>query len=49
MNKVHLKDKTRVNKLREKMFTTPAICIERGYLMTESYRETGRTNGNTQG
>lgn len=30
----------RINKLREKMITTPAICVERGYYMTQSYKET---------
>jgi pyruvate formate-lyase/glycerol dehydratase family glycyl radical enzyme len=30
----------RVSKLREKMLRLPEICIERGYLMTESYKET---------
>ncbi|MCR4443005.1 MAG: formate C-acetyltransferase/glycerol dehydratase family glycyl radical enzyme [Peptococcaceae bacterium] len=30
----------RVKKLRERMLTTPAICVERGYLMTKSYQET---------
>ena len=30
----------RVSKLREKMLTTPEVCIERGYWMTESYKET---------
>lgn len=30
----------RIIKLRENMITAPAICIERGYLMTESYKET---------
>ena len=30
----------RVSKLREEMLTLPEICIERGYWMTESYKET---------
>jgi len=30
----------RIKKLREHMLTTPQICVERGYLMTESYKET---------
>jgi pyruvate formate-lyase/glycerol dehydratase family glycyl radical enzyme len=30
----------RVQKLRERMLTAPEICIERGYLITESYKET---------
>ena len=30
----------RVNNLREKMLRMPEICIERGYLLTESYKET---------
>ena len=32
----------RVKKLREKVLVTPEICIERGQLVTESYRETER-------
>lgn len=31
---------TRIKKLREAMLTTPEICIERGLLLTESYKET---------
>lgn len=31
---------SRVDKLRKKMLTMPEICIERGRLMTQSYRET---------
>ena len=30
----------RVGRSREKMLTTPEICIERAWLMTESYKET---------
>jgi pyruvate formate-lyase/glycerol dehydratase family glycyl radical enzyme len=30
----------RVARLKEKMLQMPEICIERGYLLTESYRET---------
>jgi formate C-acetyltransferase len=30
----------RIEKLREKMLTPPELCIERGYLLTESYKET---------
>ncbi len=30
----------RVSKLRKKMLALPEVCIERGYLMTESYKET---------
>ena len=30
----------RVAKLREKVLTTPEICVERAYLFTESYKET---------
>ncbi|MCR4443345.1 MAG: formate C-acetyltransferase/glycerol dehydratase family glycyl radical enzyme [Peptococcaceae bacterium] len=30
----------RVKELRSRMLTTPAICVERGYLMTKSYQET---------
>jgi len=32
--------KERIRKLREQMLVTPEICAERGYLMTESYKET---------
>ena len=31
---------SRVSKLREKMITAPEVCIERGYWVTESYKET---------
>jgi formate C-acetyltransferase len=40
VRKIEIKDNSRVSKLREKMLTTPEICIERGYLLTESYKET---------
>jgi len=30
----------RVRRLRERVLTLPELCLERGYLMTESYRET---------
>ena len=30
----------RVSKLREKILIQPSLCIERGYWMTESYKET---------
>jgi pyruvate formate-lyase/glycerol dehydratase family glycyl radical enzyme len=30
----------RITKLRKSMLVTPQICIERGYLLTESYKET---------
>jgi len=30
----------RVEKLRDMVITTPAICVERAYYMTESYKET---------
>jgi len=30
----------RVERLKQKMLAPPEICIERGYLMTESYKET---------
>ena len=30
----------RVSRLREKVLVMPSICIERGYWMTESYKET---------
>ncbi|MBP2643915.1 MAG: pyruvate formate-lyase [Firmicutes bacterium] len=32
--------KERIKRLREKMLVTPQICAERGYFMTESYKET---------
>ena len=36
---------TRAQKLRERMVTTPAICVERLRYMTESYQKTeGETN-----
>ncbi|MCL6477317.1 MAG: formate C-acetyltransferase/glycerol dehydratase family glycyl radical enzyme [Peptococcaceae bacterium] len=40
MERVGMKAGSRVSMLRERMLTTPEICIERGYLMTESYKET---------
>jgi choline trimethylamine-lyase len=30
----------RIQRLREKVVVPPAVCIERGYLVTESYKET---------
>ncbi len=30
----------RIKRLRERMLVTPAICVERAYYMTESYRKT---------
>ncbi|MFX0046391.1 MAG: pyruvate formate lyase family protein, partial [Candidatus Hermodarchaeota archaeon] len=30
----------RVNRLREKVVVMPSVCVERGWLMTESYKET---------
>ncbi len=39
-SKVRLKGNNRINKLREKMLCTPELCVERGYLLTESYKET---------
>jgi len=30
----------RISRLRDEMLCTPELCIERGYLITESYRET---------
>ncbi len=30
----------RVSRLRAKPLVTPSICIERGYLITQSYKET---------
>ncbi len=40
MARVGMEEKTRVSKLREKMLRLPEVCIERGYLWTESYKET---------
>ena len=40
MGKAAVEGNARVSKLREKVLTTPEICIERGYLLTESYKET---------
>ncbi len=34
------KGNERVNRLREKVLRTPELCLERGYLITESYKET---------
>ncbi|HJX03912.1 MAG TPA: pyruvate formate lyase family protein, partial [Dehalococcoidia bacterium] len=36
----NIKEKGRLNKLREAMLNRPEICIERGHLMTESYKQT---------
>ena len=30
----------RIAKLREKVFTTPELCVERAFFLTQSYRET---------
>jgi len=30
----------RVERLKQKMLVPPEMCIKRGYLMTESYKET---------
>jgi len=38
--KLDSKRKERSAKLKEKMLQMPEICIERGYLLTESYKET---------
>lgn len=35
-----MRNNERVKKLRDKMLTVPEIDVERGYLMTESYKET---------
>ena len=35
-----MKGNGRVSTLREQMLSTPEICLERGYIMTESYKET---------
>ena len=40
VERVRVKGNGRVSKLREKMLVMPSLCIERGYLMTESYKET---------
>jgi formate C-acetyltransferase len=34
------KQKERISELRDEMLCTPELCIERGYLITESYKET---------
>ncbi len=38
--KVAVEDNDRVNKLRQRVLCPPEVCIERGYLITESYRQT---------
>lgn len=40
MERVKIENNGGVSKLREKVLHPPEICIERGYLMTESYKET---------
>lgn len=40
MATVGLERSVRVSKLREGMFCRPELCLERAYLMTESYKET---------
>ncbi|MBP2651948.1 MAG: pyruvate formate-lyase [Firmicutes bacterium] len=35
-----MKLSARIKTLREKMVTMPEICVERGYLLTQSYKET---------
>jgi pyruvate-formate lyase len=40
VQKAEIESNGRVSRLREKMLRLPEICIERGYLMTESYKET---------
>jgi formate C-acetyltransferase len=35
-----IKSSERVRRLREKVLCPPELCIERGYLLTESYKET---------
>jgi pyruvate formate-lyase/glycerol dehydratase family glycyl radical enzyme len=40
MAKFGIKGNGRISKLREGMLGPPEICIERAYLMTESYKET---------
>jgi choline trimethylamine-lyase len=37
---IHTAANSRITKLKEKMITQPAICVERGYFLTESYRQT---------
>ena len=39
-DRVGVESNERVNKLREGMFRIPELCLERGYLITESYKET---------
>lgn len=40
IERVEKKASGRVRRLREKVLVTPSLCLERGYLMTESYKET---------
>jgi pyruvate-formate lyase len=40
IERVELEGNGRVSKLREGVLRTPEICTERGYLITESYKET---------
>ncbi len=40
MSLLETTDKQRTSALRRKMLTTPEICTERGYLLTESYKTT---------
>lgn len=40
IERVKVKGSERVQRLRENALCQPSICIERGYLMTESYKET---------
>ncbi|MFX0203653.1 MAG: pyruvate formate lyase family protein, partial [Candidatus Hodarchaeota archaeon] len=40
IERVEMGGNGRVAKLREKVLCPPEVCVERGYLMTESYKET---------
>ena len=39
-DRVGIKGNGRVSRLRQKVLCPPEVCIERGYLITESYKET---------
>jgi len=40
VQKAEIESNGRVSRLREEMLCTPELCTERGYLQTESYKET---------
>ncbi|MEW6425065.1 MAG: formate C-acetyltransferase/glycerol dehydratase family glycyl radical enzyme [Bacillota bacterium] len=40
VDRIGMGSSARVKKLRDRILTSPEICIERGYLMTKSYMET---------